>query len=132
MSTVDTAQHCPLHAMDIVQYCQTDIVKYRKNTPDITKNRPQNIRSIVLNTVHTLFDGYCSILSTEYSKYIAQYYPQNIRWILLNTVHRIFNRYCSILYTEYSMYIAQYCPQNIQQILLNTVHKPFNVFDNAQ
>ena len=56
--------------MDIVQYC------------------PQNIQWILLNTIHRIFNGYCSVLSTEYSMDIDQYCPQNIQWILLSTVHR--------------------------------------------
>ena len=49
-----------------------------QHTTDITQYCPQNIRCILLNTTCRIFDGYCSILSTEHTMDIAQYCPQNV------------------------------------------------------
>ena len=94
MFTVDIAQYCPHYTMGIGQYCQqkTDIAEYRQHKIDTAQYCPQNIQWILLNTVHRIFNGYCSILSTEYWMGIAQYRLQIIQCFWDCTIKTSFTR----------------------------------------
>ena len=62
-----------------------DIEKYCKHTIDIAQYCPQNIRWISLNTVHRMFNRYCSILSTDNSMFLKLHNKKQLH--LIDTIY---------------------------------------------